>query len=327
LILAPFSERQLARLGVRVDTTYESWLDTGVLQDPDELGRRLAAKSVDFLVVEADFVFSEVFESAPGLRWVGVCRNGLNQVDLASATAHGVAVSHARGRNTIAVAELTLGLMLSLARNIPQAHHLVSGGGWRDPALGYRSLRGREIAGSTVGIIGFGQIGREVATKCSALGANVVAYDPFVSSGDMREFGVRSLSLARLAKSSDFVTVHASDSAESRGMLDDGFFQAMRPGSYFINTAASGLVREHALIDALRSGHLGGAALDVFPGHPLPASSALLSVPNLLLTPHIGGATSETIERHSRIMVDEIARLLDGKRLRYCVNPQYRKRA
>ena len=318
---------QLARLGVRVDATYESWLDTGTLQDPDELGRRLAAHSVECLVVEADFVFSEVFEAAPNLRWVGVCRNALNQVDVASASAHGVAVSHARGRNTVAVAEMTLGFMLSLARRIPQAHHLVSGGGWRDPALGYRSLRGREIAGSTVGVIGFGQIGREVAAKCRALGAKVVAYDPFISDGQVRELGVRPLSLVRLAESADFVTVHATESGDARGMLDDTFFESMRPGSYFINTGAPGLVREQALIDALRSGHLGGAALDVFPGHPLPPSSALLSVPNLLLTPHIGGATSETIERHSQIMVDEIERLLDGRRLRYCVNPQYRKHA
>ena len=138
---------------------YESWLDTRRLQDPDELGLRLHTDAFDVLVVEADFVFPEVFEAAPNLRLVGVCRNALNQVDVEAATRHGVAVSHARGRNTNAVAEMTIGLMISLARRIPQAHYLVSGGGWRDPALGYRELRGREIAGATVGIIGFGQIG------------------------------------------------------------------------------------------------------------------------------------------------------------------------
>jgi D-3-phosphoglycerate dehydrogenase len=138
------------------------------------LGERLAKEEFAFLVVEADFVFPETFEAAPNLRWVGVCRNALNQVDIPSATEHGIAVSHARGRNTNAVAEMTLGLMLSLARHIPQAHTLVSGAGWRDPALGYRRLRGREIAGSTVGIVGFGQIGREVTAKCVALGARVL---------------------------------------------------------------------------------------------------------------------------------------------------------
>ena len=178
LILAPFSDRYLARLRRHVDVVYESWLDTLALQDPAELGARLAREDVAVLVVEADFVFEEVFEAAPCLRLVGVCRNALNQVDVESATLHGVAVTHAPGRNINAVAEMTIGLMLSLARRIPQASALVTGGGWSEPALGYRRFRGREIAGSTVGVVGFGQIGREVTRKCSALGARVLSTIP-----------------------------------------------------------------------------------------------------------------------------------------------------
>ncbi len=301
----------------------ESWLDTNALQDPDVLGPRLARENFDALVVEADFVFAEVFDAAPELRFVGVCRNALNQVDVAAATAHGVAVSHARGRNTNAVAEMTLGLMLSLARRIPQAHILVSGAGWRDPALGYKQLRGREIAGSTVGVIGFGQIGREVTAKCVALGAKVVVYDPYVPERHITALGATRKTLPLVAKVSDFVTVHALENRGTHHMVDAAFFGRMQPGAYFINTSAGSVVDHGALVEALESGRLAGAALDVFDGHLLPHSSPLMSASNLLLTPHIGGATAETIERHSRMMASEIERLLDGKALRLCVNPEY----
>ncbi len=323
LILAPFSDRQLARLRKHMDVTYESWTDTNRLQDPDDLGARLAAADIGALVVEADFVFEEVFAAARCLRLVGVCRNALNQVDVTGATAHGVAVTHAPGRNTNAVAEMTLGLMLSLARRIPDAHAFVAGGEWRDPSAGYRRFRGREISGATVGVVGFGQIGREVARKCVALGARVLAHDPFVPDRQLRTLGVRPATLATLAKSSDFVTLHVPDASATGTLVDGGFLNRMRPDAYLINTSGGGVVDPVALVDALASGAIAGAALDVFAGQPLPQTSPLLSAPNLILTPHIGGATAETIERHSRMMVDEIGRLLAGKPLRYVVNPEY----
>ncbi len=294
-----------------------------MLQDPDLLGPRLARENIDALIVEADFVFPEIFDAAPNLRFVGVCRNALNQIDVAAATAHGVAVSHARGRNTNAVAEMTLGLILSLARRIPQSHILVSGAGWRDPALGYKQMRGREVAGSTVGVIGFGQIGREVTAKCIALGAKVVVYDPYVPERHITAIGATRKTLPLLAKTSDFITVHALENRGTRHMLNAAFFERVMPGAYFINTSAGSVVDHAALIEALESGRLAGAALDVFDGHPLPHSSPLMSAPNLLLTPHIGGATAETIERHSRMMTSEIERFLDGKPLRLCVNPDH----
>jgi phosphoglycerate dehydrogenase-like enzyme len=284
---------------------------------------RLAAEHCDALIVEADFVFAETFEAAPNLRLVGVCRNALNQVDIEAATARGIAVSHARGRNTNAVAEMTIGLMLSLARRIAQAHTLVSGAGWRDPALGYRKLRGREVAGSTVGVIGFGQIGREVARKCVALDAKVLVYDPYVPERHITALGARRATLPALAKSSDFVTVHAAENRGTHHMVDAAFLARMKPEAFLLNTSSGANVDHTALIDALHAGRIAGAALDVFEGHPLPLSSPLLSAPNLLMTPHIGGATAETVERHSRMMVSEIERLLDGKPLRYCINPGY----
>lgn len=323
LILAPFSARYLARLRRDIEVSYESWLDTNRLQDPDELAQRIVGERVDVLVVEADFVFEEIFEGAPNLRMVGVCRNALNQIDVDSATEHGVAVTHAPGRNTAAVAEMTLGLMLALARRIPQAHGTIAGAGWRDPSLGYRRFRGREIGGADVGVIGFGQIGRAVARLCIALGARVRAYDPFVPERQMRAIGVAQATLEEIARKSDFVTLHVADTPETHGMIDDGFLGRMRPGAFVVNTSTGAAIDTAALVAALESGALGGAALDVFEGQPLPVSSPLMAAPNLLMTPHVGGATMETVERHSRMLSGEIERLRTGKPLRYVVNPDY----
>jgi D-3-phosphoglycerate dehydrogenase len=323
LVLAPFSEEALARLRTRTDVVYESWLETRRLWDPAELGERLHRDGHDVLVIEADFAFAELFEAAPDLRLLGICRTALNQVDLEAATAHGVAVTHARGRNTQAVVELSLGLMLALARRIPQAHALVSGGGWRDPAFGYRELRGREIAGSTVGVVGFGQIGREVARACAALGATIVAHDPLIDEAKMVAMGARAVTLDELAGVSDFVTLHVPENTSTRRIIGREFFGAVKAGGLLVNTSGGSVIDTDALVAALTAGALGGAALDVFEGHPLPQLSPLLTAPNVILTPHIGGATAETVERHSRIMVDEIERLLDGKPLQHVVNPDY----
>ncbi|MHB8376155.1 MAG: NAD(P)-dependent oxidoreductase [Dehalococcoidia bacterium] len=322
LILAPFSDRFLARLRRSGEVTYESWLDTQRIYGPDELGARIAGAGVDVLVVEADFVFEELFDVAPGLRLIGVCRNALNQIDVKSATEHGVVVTQARGRNTNAVAEMTLALMLALARQIPRAHAFVSGGAWRDPVAGYRLLRGTEIAGSTVGIIGCGQIGRAVVRKCVALGARVLAYDPLVPPARLRSLGAAPASLADIARRSDWVTVHVPVDEGTAGMIDSVFLGRMRPTAYVINTSGGPVVDTGALVAALASGRIAGAALDVFDGHPLPLSSPLLSAPNVILTPHIGGATAETVERQSRIMTSEIERLLAGRPLRHAVNPE-----
>jgi D-3-phosphoglycerate dehydrogenase len=212
--------------------------------------------------------------------------------------------------------------MLAMARGLPQAQRFVSGGAWRDPAAGYELFRGREIAASTVGVIGFGQIGREVARKCLALGARVLAHDPLVPPRDVEALGARPATLNETAAASDFLTLHVPDVPETHRMVDASLLSSMRHGSFLINSSAGGAVDHEALVGALESGQLAGAALDVFEGHPLPASSPLLTAPNLLLTPHIGGATAETVSRHSQIITDEIERFLDGKPLLHAVTAQ-----
>ena len=181
LVLAPFSTSELKRLRERLNVTYQSWMETRRLLDPDELVTRIADEKIDVLVIETDFVFDEVFEEAKTLQLVGICRNAINHVDVDAATEHGVLVVNTPGRNAQAVAEHTLGLMLALARKIHSGHAYVASRGWDSPVEPYISMRGVELAGRTLGVVGLGAIGKRLARIGVALGMRVMAYDPYVA--------------------------------------------------------------------------------------------------------------------------------------------------
>ena len=319
LILAPFEAAQLQRLRAEMRVAYESWLDTRALTDPDDLAARVNRDRVSALVVEADFVFRETFEACPSLRFVGICRAATNHVDIEAATERGVAVVNTPGRNARAVAEYALGLMLSLARRIPQAREYVAAGRWQNPAAGYTDARGVEIESRGVGIVGLGAIGRTLAAMCAALGMTVIAYDPHIGEPPR---GVAMTDLATLAAESDFISVHAPATTETAGMLDANFFARMKPTAYLVNCSDYSIADESALIGALSRRRIAGAAFDVFQTHPIAPDSPLLQLDNVILTPHIGGATEETIRRHSRMMADDLLRFARGERPLNLVNPE-----
>ena len=319
LILAPFHERHLNRLRARMDVSYESWLDTLALTDPDDLTARIIAEDVSILVVEADFVFEETFQECPGLKFVGICRASMTQVDLEAAAEHGVLVVNTPGRNACAVAEHALALIFSLARRITQAHELVSSGSWLNPVAGYTDLRGVEVGARTIGVIGLGAIGRTLAEMCTGLGMKVVAYDPYVTDVPDR---VIMTDLRTLAQVSDFVSVHVPATPDTTGLLDAAFFAQMKQSAYLVNCSDYQVVVETALLDALRDRRISGAAFDVFETHPIAPDSPLLGLDNVVLTPHIGGATDETMERHSRMMADDIISFIEGRRPVNLVNPE-----
>ncbi len=320
LILAPFSEDALDRLGKHVRVSYESWLDTGELLSPDDMARRINDDGLSILVVEADYVFEEVFADTPGLEFLGVCRSSLGHIDVDAATAHGVLVVNTPGRNANAVAELTLGLMLSLARGIPSSDRYVSEGRWEDPVGPYTHMRGDELGGKTLGLLGFGAIGRAVSKRARSFGMKVIAYDPYLGAPGTRLGGARLESLETLLEASDYLSVHTPDTGETRGLVNKDNASLLKRGVYIINTASYWAIDEDALVDALRSGQVGAVAMDVHRTHPISPNSPLLAMDNALLTPHIGGATAETIQRHSMMMVEDIRRYLRGHRPRRLVN-------
>ncbi len=320
LVLAPFSNQGLAALQGLGSATYEPWTETRRLHSPEELGTRLATQGFDTLIVEADFLFEELFQAASPLRFAAICRAALNQVDLDAATEHGVTVVHTPGRNAEAVAELALGLMLSLARRIPASSAYLASGAWEDPTEPYTRFQGRELAGSTLGVIGLGQIGRRVAALGRGVSMRVLAYDPYVVPGSRGTAGLALAGLDALLEHSDFVCVHVPETPETTGMLGARELALMRPTAYLVNVTSQAVVDAGALAAALGARAIAGAAMDVHEAHPVPPDSPFIGLDNALLTPHVGGATVESIERHSAMVIADLDRFLSGRRPRHLAN-------
>ena len=318
LILAPFAEAQIERLRPHLSVDHRSWMETRRLTDPDDLVAILNSGRISVLVIESDFVFEEVFEQAPCLRFVGVCRSATHHVDVEAATSRGVLVVNTPGRNARAVAEHALGLMIVLAKRIATAHAYVAEGRWRDPVSPYITMRGVELGGRTLGVIGLGAVGRTLAGMARSLGMEVLAYDPYVREAEEAVL----IPLESLVARSDFISLHVPLTPETEGLLNAPLLSRIRPCAFLVNTSDAAIVEQSALLSALESGCLAGAALDVFDTHPVAPDSPLLSLDNVILTPHIGGATVETIERHSQMMANDILRYLDGRRPVNLVNPE-----
>jgi D-3-phosphoglycerate dehydrogenase len=322
LILAPFAPAELEHLKRIAEVFYESWTETRRLISPEELAKRIQAQNIPIVVVEADFVFDEVFAAADKLRFLGVCRGAAENVDIEAATRHGVLVVNTPGRNAVSVAELTVGLIISLARNLLISHTLVKSGSWTDPVGPYISLRGIELAGRVAGVIGLGAVGFEVARRLRAFDMEILVYDPYVNGKKVDGLGARRVGLDELMRDSDFVTIHCTATPETKDLLDEHRLGLMKPTSFLVNTARWEIVKADALIDALRRGRIAGAAFDVYETHPLSRQSPLLNLDNIILTPHLGGATDGAIARHSRMITVDLERFMNGKKPLNLVNTE-----
>lgn len=322
LILAPFWRSVMEEMRRKWEVTYENWMDTSKLLSSEEFVERIQGENIEVLVVEADFLMREVFEKATKLKLLAVCRADVTNIDVKAATEHGVPVVNTPARNDVAVAELTVGLMLSLVRRIPYAHHMVISGKWVDPTAAYFTLRGTELTGKTIGIVGFGAIGRRVAKMVSAFDTSILAYDPYVSPEKMTELEVKRVNLDELMARSDFVTLHCVSVPETMGLINAQRIALMKPTAYLINAANAYVIDNEAVIRALQEKRIAGAGFDVFETWPVRPDSPLLKLDNVVLTPHIGGATDETVMRHSQMITDDIERFLRGERPKNLVNPK-----
>ena len=285
--------------------------------DPAEIARAVAGHHA--LIVHGAPVSAEVLDAAP-LRLVCCARGGPVNVDVAAATERGIPVVNTPGKNAEAVAELTIAFALLLIRAVPRASRVAQqGGGFAGSVFEGREFFGREAPSLTMGLVGLGHVGREVAGRARALGFTVVGHDPEPPAVLP---GVELASLDTLLDRSDVVSLHARLTPQNRHMFGWDAFTRMRPGSYFINTAREALVDEAALSRALETGLLGGAALDVLERTPDGGRHPLLDLPNVFVTPHIGGATAETLARGARRAVAAVADVLAGRVPADVVNPQ-----
>ncbi|MBI4424620.1 MAG: phosphoglycerate dehydrogenase [Elusimicrobia bacterium] len=268
-----------------------------------------------WLVRSETKVTAQWMEKAPALRIIGRAGVGVDNIDVATASRRGIAVINAPQANTIAACEHTWGLILALSRNIPQADADMKQGKWERARW-----MGTELQGKTLGVVGLGRIGREVAKRGLAFGMRVLAFDPYISQEQARGLGAALLPLRELLEQSDFVTLHVPGSDQTRGLVNAETLQHVKRGARLINCARGELVEEAALAEAIRSGRLAGAALDVFAKEPLPADSPLRGLPSLILTPHLGASTMEAQRKVAEELSKGILEFYERGLARYALN-------
>ena len=288
------------------------------LGTPAQIAARVG--SAEILIVHGAPVTEEVLAAGPHLRLICCARGGPVNVDVAALSARQVPLVNTPGKNAESVADQALAFMIMLARGFPRAQRfLVEGGTLGESAFEGARFLGHDLGGHVLGLLGFGNVGSRVQRRAHAFGMHTVVYDPYVRIGELPATEQVSTLEALLAKS-DFVSLHVRATAETRNFFGAAEFNAMKPGSYFVNTARESLVDEQALDDALSSGRLAGAALDVVKARSQGGPHPLLRHDNVVITPHIGGATHETLLRGVTMVADEIERFVAGEPLRAVVN-------
>jgi D-3-phosphoglycerate dehydrogenase len=256
---------------------------------------------------------AELIAAATNLKVIGRAGVGVDNVDVEAATRRGIVVANAPESNIVSAAEHTVGLLFALARNIPQAHAALVDGRWERTRWG-----GVELAEKTLGVLGFGRIGQQVARRALGLQMRVVAYDPFVAAERFREAGVERDTLAGVLAGADFVTLHLPLNDETRGVIDAEALAGMKEGARLVNAARGELVDEAALVAALESGRLAGAAIDVFGQEPY--AGPLLAAPNVVVTPHLAASTDEAQDRAGLIVAEQVVAALEGAVVTNAVN-------
>lgn len=275
----------------------------------------------DVLVVQGAPVTDAVLDACPSLRLVCCARGGPVNIDVRAATERGIPVVTTPGKNADAVADLTLGLMIVLARRLADAIRFIDGGAefGHDNYEGARWF-GHDLAGHTLGLIGYGQVGHRVAQRALAFGLQLLVYDPYVAAEVIRAPDIEPCNLVELLDRSDFISLHARLTQENRQLLGPSQFAAMRTGVYLINTARHELVDEAALEAAMAAGRLGGLALDVATPSPGVGRHPLLSYPNVVILPHLGGSTAETLRHGGEMAAADIERFATGGAMRNVAN-------
>ncbi len=264
-------------------------------------------------------VSSKVMEAMPNLRIIGLSRAGLENVNLDEATKRGIVVFNVQGRNAHAVSDYAVGMMLAECRNIARAHHAIKSGNWQKTFVNSDAIP--EMTGRTIGLIGFGHIGRLVARKLSGFSVNVLVYDPYTSREAIEQAGCQQAELKDVMEKSDFVSIHARLTEENKNMIGHKELGWMKPTAYLINTGRAGLVDQDALLKALQEKKIMGAALDVFTTEPIEKNSPFLRLDNVTLTTHIAGTTTDALMNSPNLLMEDIARFLAGEEAKFIVNP------
>lgn len=280
---------------------------------PEQLKEKI--KDYDALIVRSQTtVTEEIINAADKLKVIARAGVGVDNIDIEAATRKGIIVINAPAGNTIAATEHTMAMMLSLARNIPQAYGSLTSGKWER-----KLFKGVELYKKTLGVVGMGRIGTEVAKRAKSFEMNILGYDPFLTEDRAKKLGVTKATLDDIAEQADFITVHTPLTKETRGLIDAEYFKKVKKGVRMINCARGGIIDEQALVDAVNSGIVAGAAIDVFEQEP-PTNEGLTRNPKIIVTPHLGASTAEAQEKVALSVSEEIVDIFTTGAVQHAIN-------
>mgnify|MGYP000927246606 FL=1 len=331
LITMSMSQSQIERLKGYGKVRQAGWGLTGVRLGEDELCRLI--RDTDVFLVGYENVTRKVIQSAVRLGLIGVSRSNPVNVDIEAANEQNIPVLHAPGRNAIAAAEFTIGLMICQARHIDLGDRCLRTGEYLgtpmadlyvenpsndvvwdlDGVSPYMQLRGVELAGRTLGLIGLGNVASRVAKLAQAFGMKVITHTPLRDLERAKELSIPIVPLQQLLNEADFISVHCNVNSDTHSVIDAWAFSQIKPSAYIINTARASIIDQAALVEALKQKRIAGAALDVFWYEPLPSNHPLLAFENVTLTPHLAGSAHEVPERHSRMLADDVIAWLEDR--------------
>ena len=310
----------LGKIVQRFDVDQSHEFDKGNLSDAELIARM---KDSHVAVIENDELSAEVLEQCPDLFAIVDFRGTVANIDIEAATRNGTVILNAPGRNADAVADFTVALMINLLRHVVTGERVIREGLWvsKGSRWAYVAHQGSDMPGKTVGLVGLGHIGRLVAERLRGFRVNLLGYDPYVSPEAAAALGIRLCELDELLETADFVSLHLPHNQHTEGMVGEAQLRKMKPSAYLVNTSRAEVVDGEALIRCLREGWIAGAALDVFEEEPIGADHPLVQLPNVICTPHLGGATSDVVANHCRIGVEGLLAFLDGSNPGNIVNP------
>ena len=347
LITARFDKNYTDMLEtITTDYEFAGYRVTGIKMPVPEMKEKI--KDVELLISEFEDITKEVIDAAEKLKIIVCCRNeAFASIDIEAATAKGIPVLRAGGRNAIAVAEHTIALLMCVSKNMSLTDHLLKytdqltnvqyhdNGGKRAETMSEWSMDpdapfalyggGPEMYGKTFGQIGFGMIGREVAKRAHALGMNLIIYDPYVSQEQMDYLDAKKVDLDTVMKEADFISVNCNVVPETVGLISREKIALMKPTAYFVNTARAKVLDYDALYDALKDKKIAGAGLDVYPVEPIPAGDKILSLRNVVLTPHLAGSARDIVGHQTEIVLTDVKKILAHEQPKFICNPEVLK--
>jgi len=328
LITASLTEQTIKELEEIMEVTYESWRDTGIIYfDAKELLEKL--EGYDIFITAADDLKKEEFFEQTNLKLIVSCRGDPFNVNLKAANKKNIPILYTPLRNVDAVAELTIGYMINLARKITALDKFIHSDNFsivdfEDWIAVYNKYMGVELLNKKVGIVGLGEIGQRVAKVLKVFGCRILVYDPFINEDFITQYGEK-VDLDHLMKESDFITIHATSTDENDNLIDEGRIKMMKKTAFLINLAKGSLLDYEALFEALKDKTIAGAALDVFPLEPIDEDNKFLQLENVIVSPHMGGNTAEVISRQSEMILRDLKKWLNDRSPIHILNPEVLK--